>query len=324
MKDMPKEIEKNEMLSALQNLLYDDTPENLARHFNVGACIPPISPSLLAFGAPPRFSFNHSCESQIYPLPPPSLSTLNATFSAENTRQSRDKMLDRGRRKSANAFPPLVLPFDSNYRQEKPGPFKHQMHHNFYQMFMHMKESFGWGRFLVDPATQLTVFVPQEKGNELFKKGPGKRYYQFEALNSYTEGIESNGSEKEVNAKLHCNRALIQIKFSKRALLLRGAEALAPAADFSYFCGRGCASMPHHSFAKLQSLLREIKNLHSCHLCKHSQREFREGRGRLPPVNSAQPFLLEGVLSVRAGLLSDWEVCRCDLHPREGSCRSER
>lgn len=35
MKEMPKDIQSNEMLLAMQNLLYDDTPENLAKHFNV-------------------------------------------------------------------------------------------------------------------------------------------------------------------------------------------------------------------------------------------------------------------------------------------------
>lgn len=34
MKEMPKDIQSNEMLLAMQNLLYDDTPENLAKHFN--------------------------------------------------------------------------------------------------------------------------------------------------------------------------------------------------------------------------------------------------------------------------------------------------
>ena len=51
------------------------------------------------------------------------------------------------------------------------------------------------------------------KGNELYKKGPEKKFYLKEALKTYTEGIETNSEDKEINAKLYNNRALIQIKF---------------------------------------------------------------------------------------------------------------
>jgi hypothetical protein len=34
MKEIPEDISSNPTLEALQHLLYDDTPENLATHFN--------------------------------------------------------------------------------------------------------------------------------------------------------------------------------------------------------------------------------------------------------------------------------------------------
>ncbi|KRX08937.1 hypothetical protein PPERSA_09041 [Pseudocohnilembus persalinus] len=51
-----------------------------------------------------------------------------------------------------------------------------------------------------------------QKGNEHFKKGQDKTYFMKLALEQYTEGIEANGRDKQVNAKLYNNRALIQIK----------------------------------------------------------------------------------------------------------------
>lgn len=51
-------------------------------------------------------------------------------------------------------------------------------------------------------------------GNEVYKKGPDTEYFLKEAFKSYSEGIDVNSSDKETNAKLYNNRALIQIKFS--------------------------------------------------------------------------------------------------------------
>ncbi|KAL4438075.1 hypothetical protein ABPG74_016854 [Tetrahymena malaccensis] len=52
----------------------------------------------------------------------------------------------------------------------------------------------------------------KRQGNEHFKKGEGKRYFIRQALNAYTEGIEARSSEKDVNAQLHNNRALMNMK----------------------------------------------------------------------------------------------------------------
>ena len=51
----------------------------------------------------------------------------------------------------------------------------------------------------------------QVKGNELYKKGTGKKYFIKEALKAYTEGIDAKGKDKETNAILYTNRALMHI-----------------------------------------------------------------------------------------------------------------
>lgn len=51
----------------------------------------------------------------------------------------------------------------------------------------------------------------KEKGNEHFKKGSGKKYFIRQAIQSYTEGIEAGSSEKNVNAQLYNNRALMHM-----------------------------------------------------------------------------------------------------------------
>lgn len=58
------------------------------------------------------------------------------------------------------------------------------------------------------------VRVDQEKGNEHFKKGAGKKYFIRQAIQSYTEGIEAGSSEKNVNAQLYNNRALMHMHLS--------------------------------------------------------------------------------------------------------------
>ncbi|EGR34157.1 tetratricopeptide repeat protein, partial [Ichthyophthirius multifiliis] len=61
--------------------------------------------------------------------------------------------------------------------------------------------------------TQKTTTKKQkERGNDIFKKGTGKRYFIKEALKTYTEGIDAQGKDKEINAILYNNRALMNIQ----------------------------------------------------------------------------------------------------------------
>lgn len=53
-----------------------------------------------------------------------------------------------------------------------------------------------------------------ERGNAIYKKGSDTLYYMREALKCYEDGIEAGGKDVEVNAKLFCNRALINFKLS--------------------------------------------------------------------------------------------------------------
>jgi len=50
-----------------------------------------------------------------------------------------------------------------------------------------------------------------DNANNMIKHRKGK-FYIAEALKAYDEGIEQNCNDDELNAKLHCNRALVNIK----------------------------------------------------------------------------------------------------------------
>ena len=53
----------------------------------------------------------------------------------------------------------------------------------------------------------------QQQANGRLKQGPNSPYYLKDAYKKYTEGIQLNCSNKKTKAKLHCNRASINLKF---------------------------------------------------------------------------------------------------------------
>jgi len=66
--------------------------------------------------------------------------------------------------------------------------------------------SFGW-------RSQRKSSIIQKQANARIKQGPNSPYYMKDAYAKYTEAINLNPKTPELKAKLHCNRAAINLKF---------------------------------------------------------------------------------------------------------------
>ena len=53
----------------------------------------------------------------------------------------------------------------------------------------------------------------KKQANARIKQGPNSPYYMKDAYKKYTEAINLNPKTPELKAKLHCNRAVINLKF---------------------------------------------------------------------------------------------------------------
>ena len=64
----------------------------------------------------------------------------------------------------------------------------------------------------------------QKQANERLKQGPNSPYYLKDAYKKYTEALELKVQDKKLRAKLHCNRASINLKFKNYGKVIKDCQ----------------------------------------------------------------------------------------------------